>query len=387
MHTNTKLFLACITTLAAASAGAQHNAARGLVSVTAQSMQGTATASAGWSDADYARAQALPLPRVSVLPASVFDYNAAVSAASFTGSGASAAGSAGGRDAAGLAQRKTYSALLLPAAATDGVAPSAVGTMGVHFTSTRVYPNNSDTTYPTRTVGKLYFRDPSTGGRYMCSGSMIKPGVVVTAGHCVHRANCRGGSEGFYDSFEFIPGFRRVGAVETRPYGTWANWAYATTTTTWACGGGGVPNAGDFALIVFNRNGSGYRIGDYTGWLGYKYPAMIGRHNSVLGYPGNLDSGGQLHRVESMVTDSGTGNGSFGSDMEGGSSGGPIVLNLRADYVNSSPVPSEYEGNRVTSVVSWGYIDPARKVQGGTQLNGTFGTMVTNTCSAYPWAC
>ena len=45
-----------------------------------------------------------------------------------------------------------------------------------------------------------------------------------------------------------------MGATETRPYGTWTNWAYARTTTDWVTGGGAVPNLRDWAVIVFNKD-------------------------------------------------------------------------------------------------------------------------------------
>jgi V8-like Glu-specific endopeptidase len=215
---------------------------------------------------------------------------------------------------------------------------------------------------------------------------MIKPGVVLTAGHCVHSGN--GASTGWYNSFEFIPAYRRVGSKITQPYGDWTNWASATTTIDWFAGGGGVPNTGDWALIVFNKDANNNRIGDYTGWLGWGYPLQVGRHNTILGYPANLDSAGQLHRVDAAVNDYGSlNNGTYGSDMQGGSSGGPNVLNWRVDYTDTSTLPSENWGNIATSVVSWGYVSSTPKVQGGSQFNATFSNMLTTVCTNYAWAC
>jgi V8-like Glu-specific endopeptidase len=114
---------------------------------------------------------------------------------------------------------------------------------------------------------------------------------------------------------------------------------------------------------------------------------MIGRHMTVLGYPANLDSGTQMHRVDSQVNNGGTNNGIWGSDMTGGSSGGPVVLNFRQDYVGLSGSTQDNGANRLTSVVSWGYISTGPQVQGGAQFDGTFGSMLSATCSAYAWAC
>lgn len=331
-----------------------------------------------WTDADLANAKPVQL-KVSHLPASTFDFNAAVAQARSPQT--DVAGKRGGADARHLFEQRTVPAgSAAEPELNDGIGTEAIGTGSIHFTSTRLL-KAADTTFPNRAVGKLYFKN-AAGATYMCSGSMIKPGIVVTAGHCIHD-----GSTGFYNSFQFIPGYRKVGRTETRPYGTWTNWAYARTTSDWVSGGGAVPNLRDWAVIVFNTDAAGKRIGDYTGWLGYQYPSMIGKHASVIGYPGNLDAGGQMHQTSSMVNNYGTNNGTYGSDMQGGSSGGPVVLNWRVDYTDTSTAPSDNGGNRVTSVVSWGYIDPAQKVQGGSQFDSVFGTILSDTCTAYAWAC
>jgi V8-like Glu-specific endopeptidase len=286
--------------------------------------------------------------------------------------------------AQGVQTRGVLSAAAVALAPAEEAVPEAVGTGGIHFTSTRTYPRQQDRTYPSSAVGKLFFKD-SAGNSYICTGSVIRPGVVLTAGHCVHQGS--GGGAGFYNSFTFVPGYSRVGLTETRPFGTWSNWTYVTTTSSWATGGGSVPNVGDWALIVFNKDGANRRIGDYTGYLGYLYPALVGRHMTVLGYPANLDGGTQMHRVESMANNGGTNNGTWGSDMTGGSSGGPVVLNFRQDYTGLSSYTQDNLANRLTSVVSWGYISPSPQIQGGAQFDSNFGAMLSATCSAYGWAC
>lgn len=322
---------------------------------------------------DYRNARS-PMPGVRSLPPSAFDYNAAFRA----GQAEPEAGEVGGRggaDARGLAVR-----LFDPAPdqlRTEGPNPNAVGTQGLQFTSSRVDPSATDTTYPFRTVGKLWFTDPS-GAWFVCSGSMIKPGIVATAGHCVAS-----GSGQWYSNFQFIPSYRNGSA----PYGTWTSWASATTTGTWFSGGGGVPNAGDYALIVFNRNASGYRIGDYTGWLGWQYPSLVGKHVTVLGYPQNLDSGAIKHRVDAQTTSGSNSTGLWGSDMRGGSSGGPVVLNFRVDYSASSSAPQDDGSNRLVSVVSYGPVAEGPMYQGGTIFSSTFQTLLNNMCTSYSWAC
>ena len=343
-----------------------------------QSLRNTASTISTMTAADRAAAKTL-LPRVSHLPDAVFDYNAAV-AQGAAAQGQRQAGQRGGANADHLFQIERVA----PSIDDEDVSPQAVGTGALQFTSSRVSTKALDKTYPVRTVGKLYFKIGTAG--YQCTASVIKPGVVLTAGHCVHSGN--GSATGWYNSFEFIPGYRKIGATITKPYGSWTSWASAYTTTSWYSGGGGVPNVGDWALIVFNKNSSNRRVGDYTGWLGWGYPYLIGKHTTVLGYPSNLDLGGQLHRIDSMGTNYGSLNtGTWGGDMEGGSSGGPTVLNWQVAYTNSSTAPSENWSNMATSVVSWGYISTAPKVQGGSQFNSVFSSMLTSACTAYAWAC
>lgn len=334
-----------------------------------------------WTAVDFASARSL-LPKVDYLPAAVFDYNAAVAEAARSRAVINVAGSRGGLDARQLREEQKIVGMHgIDRMQQDirGVDPQAVGTGGMHFTSTRTFPNASDTTYPTRTVGKLYFRDPATNSTYVCSGSMIKRGVVLTSGHCVHNGGSR-----FFTDFVFRPG-QRNGVY---PYGTWSNWVQVRTTTAWVTGGGSVPNTGDWATIVFAPDAGGKRIGDYTGWLGYQGPICSGRHQTTLGYPVNLDSGLQMHRSDSQANSYGSLNNCiWGTDMTGGSSGGPVVLNLQAAYTNSSTLPAENNGNRVVATVSWGYIDPAIKVQGGSIVDANFQAMITATCAANPGSC
>ncbi|NML14853.1 trypsin-like serine peptidase [Azohydromonas caseinilytica] len=372
---------ASITAVAAASLAvfAAHTAQAQSVALTRGAQ---VQAAAEFSDAELLSAKS-PMPKVRYLPASAFDYNAAAAEAQSRGVAVDKPGKRPVASAQGLMTRRQISAAALAAAQVDDeVRPEAVGTGGIHFTSTRTYPRAQDWTYPSSTVGKLFFKD-AAGYSYICSGAMIRPGVVATAGHCVHS----GRPGGWYNSFVFIPGYSRVGTTETRPFGTWSNWANVRTTAAWANGGGTVPNAGDWALIVFNRDANGKRIGDYTGFMGYQYPSMIGRHLTVLGYPANLDGGTQMHRVESMANNGGTNNGIWGSDMTGGSSGGPVVLNFRQDYVGLTTSTQDNGAVRLVSNVSWGYTSPTVQVQGGSQFDSSWGSMLSATCTAYSWAC
>lgn len=323
---------------------------------------------------DYATAKS-ELPLVDSLPTSAFDNNVP-QAVPMEVVGAN--GHAPRVKYKGKVE-KLFEPTLFPQLQEAQVAPQSVGTGGIQFTSSSVFPQAADITYPISPTGKLWYTKPD-GSWWVCSGSMVKPGIVVTAGHCVHSGN--DSSTGWYSNFTFVPAHRSGSA----PYGTWSNWAFANTTSPWYSGGGGVPNAADYAIVVFNKNDSGYRIGDYTGWLGWQYPNMIGRHVTAIGYPGNLDSGNINHRVDSNVNQGSKNTGLYGSDMGGGSSGGGIVLNLRQDYTGV-PIGWEHNPNRLVSVVSYGYDDPAVMVQGGSQFDSRFQTLLNNTCATYAWAC
>ena len=375
--TNVK-FKSCVLAVAAAAACASQLASAVEVTVTRPAQE--PAAAFVWTDAAFASAKPMT-PKVNFLPAHALNFNAAVAEAASTLSVVSVAGDRGGVDARNLRETRTVSQAMndLTASAAAEIEPQAVGSGGIHFTSTRTFPSNSDTTYPTRTVGKLYFHDAATGQNFVCSGSMIKPGVVLTAGHCLHN-----GVNRFYTNFVFRPGLR--GGVF--PYGTWSNWVQGRTTTAWVTGGGGVPNTGDWATIVFGPNSSGFRPGNYTGWLGYQTHMCIGRHQTTLGYPVNLDSGLQMQRSDSQANSYGSlNNCTWGTNMTGGSSGGPVVLNFGVPAVNSGTLPLENNDNRVVSVVSWGYVNQAVKVQGGSIVDSVFVSLINNTCSSNPGAC
>jgi V8-like Glu-specific endopeptidase len=376
--------LALISLALLALARSIHAAPQGVVVMPA----GQVSIGQARSAPDYRHAQSVQ-PVAGPMPAKAFDFNAAAVA----GNASPAAGEPGNRggnlDASALSRTLVGATLLddsteslmgmSRASPASTRIPMAVGTQGLQFTSSQIYPAQADTSYPTRVTGKLFFEKvPGSGSWWVCSASMIKPGIIATAGHCVSS-----GTGSWYGSFQFVPGYRSGAA----PYGVWASWSSATTTGEWFSGGGGVPNGGDYALIVLNKNGSGYRIGDYTGWLGWQYPSLVGKHVSVLGYPNNLDSGVINHRIDAQATSGSNNTGLWGSDMTGGSSGGAVVLNLSAGYASSTPLPSDDGGNRLVSVVSYGPIATDPNYQGGAVFDSRFSSMLTNMCTSYAWAC
>ncbi|MDC8758689.1 trypsin-like serine peptidase [Janthinobacterium fluminis] len=266
---------------------------------------------------------------------------------------------------------------------SEGVSPSAAGTFGAHYTSTRVFPLfsganagfSADRAYPYTTVGKLFFS--ISGVPYVCSASVIQRRIVATAGHCVHS----GTAAGFHSNFMFAPAYRDGVA----PLKTW-NWRLVTTTATWAGGGGGVPNAADYAMIEFvdqalTPGGPVYKLGNLTGWLGWQTVSLALNHTSKLGYPCNLDSCQKMQNVASNnFRTTFPNNVEYGSDARGGSSGGPWVQNFETVPVGGA-TGLNTGVNRVVGVTSYGYISTDPKVQGASILDSRWVQLWNLVCS------
>jgi V8-like Glu-specific endopeptidase len=261
--------------------------------------------------------------------------------------------------------------------------PGAAGSFGARFTSTRVFPMfssanagfSADRAYPYTTVGKLFF---SIGGSpFVCSGAVIQRRVVATAGHCVHS----GTAAGFHSNFVFVPAFRDGVA----PLGRW-NWRYVATTATWANGGGGVPNAADYAMIEFgdqvlNPRGPVLKLGNVTGWLGWQTINLLANHTSKLGYPCNLDNCQKMQNVmSSNFRATAPNNVEYGSDARGGSSGGPWVQNF-ATLASGGGTGSNTGLNQLVGVTSYIYNSVDPKVQGASVPDNRFISLLNLLCS------
>jgi V8-like Glu-specific endopeptidase len=265
--------------------------------------------------------------------------------------------------------------------------PSAVGTFGAHFTSSRVFPQftgssaafSADRAYPYITAGKLFFS--IDGAPYLCSASVIQHRIVATAGHCVHSGTARG----FYSNWVFVPAYRDG----TAPLLAW-NWRAATVTGTWASGGGTVPNAADYAMIEFGDQAVGNTtraLGDLTGWLGWQTLSLAANHTSKLGYPCNLDRCEKMQIISSGAFRSvAPNNVEYGSDAAGGSSGGPWVQNFQVLQAGSSG-NGNAGSNRVVGITSYGYEPRDPKVQGASILDNRWIGLLNTLCARAPGNC
>lgn len=258
-----------------------------------------------------------------------------------------------------------------PAPAITGANPGAVGTFGAYYTSSRVFPlfygaaerYSADQAYPYRTVGILYFSVNNIP--YLCSASVIQRRVVATAGHCVHS----GTAAGFYDNWVFIPSYRDGVA----PFKAW-NWRMVAVSGTWAGGGGDVPNAADYAMLEFvdqpmYPNAKPSKLGNVTGWLGWRVQSLLPNHTSKLGYPCNLDNCSKMQNVTSnSFAAVEPNNVEYGSDARGGSSGGPWVHNFQVQAVGGGS-DSNSAPNQLIGVTSYIYVSEDPKVQGASNLD------------------
>lgn len=183
-------------------------------------------------------------------------------------------------------------------------------------------------TYPTSTIGRLFFDTDGNGTRdSSCSASVIGNRVIATAGHCINDGN-----ENWYGWFLFCPSYNQGGINSVR--GCWG-WTYANVSGNWYFNGA---LDRDYGCIVTAPTGTviSGTVGSQTGWTGRAWNWGISQPTFVFGYPGNDDfpayhiiAGASTEWYDVNMT-SGDGQVSkyIGGDQHSGNSGGPWWLNL-----------------------------------------------------------
>lgn len=202
----------------------------------------------------------------------------------------------------------------------------------------RVTPTSS---FPARATVLIIF----SAGR--CSGWLIGPNTVVTAGHCVHP----GGGGSFYPttSYRIYPG--RNGAAS--PYGSCtARWLASVPGWT-------VSKRDDYDYAAIKLNCS---IGNTTGWYGFFWQSasLTGLPTTINGYPG--DKPLTQWRSSDVVRVTQTRRVFYQSDTVGGVSGAPVwysrsgcglcamAVHAYGTY-NGPPFSTNNHGTRITQAV------------------------------------
>jgi V8-like Glu-specific endopeptidase len=191
--------------------------------------------------------------------------------------------------------------------------PGMIGFESVLGSDDRVYVS-SVTTYPWRTIVKLFVTFPDASGG--CSGAIIgcpdgHGYHVLTAGHCVYSHDYGG----WATSIQVVPGLD----WDYMPY----NYAWMTdmrSYTGWTVSG---MSEHDWALVTLDRN-----VGDYTGWMG-RMPAdssssIYTEVANVAGYPGDLSSGLRMYWDSDYGHSADTYNHWYYMDTAEGQSGSPV---------------------------------------------------------------
>ncbi len=277
-----------------------------------------------------------------------------------------------------------------PAAADNGVSSEDWGTNNHPFTTVRadLFSLGTNQNYPYRAAGKLFFN--INGSSFICSASLIARGIVVTAAHCV--ANY--GQSQFYSGWQFVPAYKNGNA----PYGTWTvKQAWVLTAYyngTDGCAVYGVVCPDDVAVLILKQQSGAY-AGTSTGWFGYWYGGGFTSGGitqiTQLGYPAGLNSAALMERNDSYgyISSSNSNNTVIGSNMNGGSSGGPWVANFGLPAALTGETNGSFpQSNVVIGVTSWGYTSNAPKEQGAAPFtSGNIQVLITAACAATPAAC
>ena len=288
-----------------------------------------------------------------------------------------------------------------------GAGLEAVGAAGHPFTTKRASAQGSSSPtdeYPWSATGKLFMTFGSS--RFVCTASVIRKGLLVTAAHCVHNFGQK--ENGFADALTFEPARHEF----ARPFGTWTatEWwipkAYFDGTDKCRPEAPGVVCENDVAVVVVAPIQDTF-IGDITGAYdfndgvdgnGYGYVNFLGEQSTQItqmGYPSRDFDGDKMIRTDSLGYQDTPNNVVIGSNQTGGSSGGPWMQNFGVDSSFGGTPATDDLANQVVAATSWGFTSDTVKLQGASRFskNSIYTTksnirsLVDEACAANPDHC
>ncbi len=327
-----------------------------------------------WSAEDFANAKPLPLPRAELDAARLAALPPKTEAVADEAPFEEIFPSSAKGPTLAAAERRRFRRVLFnlsrekqPGGGKPAVAPKNFGSLGLDYTSSRLIPATASEVFPYSPVGKLFFFDGDD--EFACTAAVITRRLVLTAGHCVHD----GPGRGFFEDFTFAPGFRDGVA----PFGIW-EFSTVFVSSVWTQSGE-VPNAEDWALLE-SVDQDGSRISEVVGKLAFVAELLADNHLHLLGYPGNLDGGQQMHQITSGdFIFAGDNTVVYGSDMEEGSSGGPWIQNFNRKSQGQGGGRNRARA-AVVGVTSYGFSTPAPRVQGASIFTRNFKVLRQQAC-------
>ena len=201
---------------------------------------------------------------------------------------------------------------------------------------------NDTTVFPFRAIGYL-----GTG----CSGTLVGPRHVLTAGHCVYNTK----TNKWYETVDFWPGQNG----EESPYGR-IHWRRALSVSGWTRDH---EPSYDYGMVILDED-----IGRRVGWLGFGYKEPMPLYSiNFVGYPGDKPEFTMWRQYCDIkeVTDTEL---YYDCDNTPGMSGGPLYVYTQADNERTIYGINAYEYfNR--DINSGTRIDPSRfeVISGWTQ--------------------